>query len=264
MPKLKMKLNQDEYEALGEAQREYYVASGSGYILDADGVEDVGGLKSALEKQKKEVRELKASLQEKVELYKDIDPEAARDALAKIRKLDEKSLLDEGKIEELFKQRLTSTQREHDAKLKALQSDIDARNEKISALTQRLSKTALTAQLAQGATDARVDPEWFDYVNLKAQTQWRLDEAGELAPYDGESLLYGKDGKPMTMTEWISVLAKDKPKILLPNAGGGASGSNGRPGGQFVISREDARNNQKYEQAKQAAEKAGQQLQVSD
>ena len=264
MPKLKRKISQEEYEALSESRREDYIKGQDGYLLDDDGTEDVNGLKSALEKQKKEVRELKASLQEKADLYKDIDPEAAREALAKIRKLDEKSLLDEGKIEELFKQRLTSTQREHDAKLKALQSDIDARNEKISALTQRLSKTTLIAQLAQGATEARVDPEWFDYVNLKAQTQWRLDEAGELVPYDGDQVIYGKEGKPMTMTEWISVLGKEKPKILLPNSGGGANGSNGRPGGQFVISREDARNNQKYEQAKQAAEKAGQQLQVSD
>lgn len=258
MPKLKRKISQEEYEALSESRREDYIKGQDGYLLDDDGTEDVNGLKSALEKQKKEVRELKASLQEKADLYKDIDPEAARDALAKIRKLDEKSLLDEGKIEELFKQRLTNTQREHDAKIKALQADIDERNTKLSTLTQKLSHTSLAASLAKEATDARVDPDWFDYVYLKAQAQWRLDEAGELAPYDGDQVIYGKEGKPMSMSEWIGVLAKDKPKILLQSTGAGANGSSGRSSGKdIVLTPEQLQDPRNYAKARALAEKQG-------
>ncbi len=258
MPKLKAKISQEEYDSLSEAQQEFYVAGNSGYLLDAEGVEDVSGLKSTLEKHKKEVRDLKAALQEKVELYKDIDPDAAREALGKLRKLDEKSLLDEGKIEELFKQRLTSTQREYDAKIKALQADIDERNAKLGALTQKLSHTSLAASLAKEATDARVDPDWFDYVYLKAQAQWRLDEAGELAPYDGNQVIYGKEGKPMSMGEWLNVLAKEKPKILLQSAGAGANGSGGRSSGKdIVLTPEQLQDPRNYAKARALAEKQG-------
>jgi len=44
--------------------------------------------------------------------------------------------------------------------------------------------------------------------------------------------------------------------------GGGAGGGNGKGGGSFTISRADARNVQKYAAAKEAAQKAGQTLQI--
>ena len=53
----------DSLDAVPEAVRAFYVATDEGrYRLDADGVEDVSGLKSALEKERAARRELKAEL----------------------------------------------------------------------------------------------------------------------------------------------------------------------------------------------------------
>jgi len=53
----------DSLDAIPEAARAFYVETDDGrYRLDADGVEDVAGLKSALEKERTARRELKAAL----------------------------------------------------------------------------------------------------------------------------------------------------------------------------------------------------------
>ncbi|WP_193173440.1 hypothetical protein [Nisaea nitritireducens] len=53
----------DSLDAVPEAARAFYVETDDGrYRLDADGVEDVSGLKSALEKERAARRELKAEL----------------------------------------------------------------------------------------------------------------------------------------------------------------------------------------------------------
>ncbi|MEQ8332309.1 hypothetical protein [Nisaea sp.] len=53
----------DSLDAVPEAARAFYVETGDGrFHLDAEGVEDVSGLKSALEKERAARRELKAEL----------------------------------------------------------------------------------------------------------------------------------------------------------------------------------------------------------
>src|SRR4051794_29374504 len=102
---LKAKLTKAEFEKLGDSLKEHYKASGDDYVLDAEGVEDVSGLKSALDKEKKERRELRVKLDAEAEKWKDLDPERAREALKAIADLDEKKLVDKGEFDRLLKKR---------------------------------------------------------------------------------------------------------------------------------------------------------------
>lgn len=68
----------DTLDAVPEAARTFYLETGEGtFRLDAEGVEDVSGLKSALEKERAARKELKAELESRG----DNEPDAARERL---------------------------------------------------------------------------------------------------------------------------------------------------------------------------------------
>lgn len=78
----------DRLEDLPEAARSFYVETGDGrFRLDAEGIEDVSGLKSALEKEREARKALKAEL---AALKPEVDaPEAAAAAAAESEEADE-------------------------------------------------------------------------------------------------------------------------------------------------------------------------------
>lgn len=83
-----------------EALHGYYVADGEGFRLDAEGVEDVTGLKTALEKEREAGREAL----KKLKAYEGLDPEAARAAIENLEKLGQKKLIDAGEVEKVRKE----------------------------------------------------------------------------------------------------------------------------------------------------------------
>lgn len=87
---LKALLTKEEYGALPEALRQYYVEKDGKFLLDADGVEDVTGLKNALTATRQELKEAKDSLKQTIEKFKDIDPEKAKVAQQKLQELEDK------------------------------------------------------------------------------------------------------------------------------------------------------------------------------
>ena len=69
MPQLKAVY--DSKDAVPEAQRDLYVEHEGKFVLDAEGVQDVGGLKSALDRLKAERKDLMAQ----AEKFKGVDPD---------------------------------------------------------------------------------------------------------------------------------------------------------------------------------------------
>jgi hypothetical protein len=61
----KLKLVLDSIEGLDETTREMYVEKDGKFHLDVDGIEDTGGLKSALQKERKD----RADLEKKVKRW---------------------------------------------------------------------------------------------------------------------------------------------------------------------------------------------------
>lgn len=74
---LKAILSKEEHDALPEALREYYAEKDGKFILDAEGVEDVSGLKNALTAVRDELKTAKKQLQETIDKFKDIGANAA-------------------------------------------------------------------------------------------------------------------------------------------------------------------------------------------
>ncbi len=160
--------------------------------------------------------------------YKDLDPAKAREALAKLKKLDEKNLLDEGKVEELFTQRTGAMKNDYEGKLATEKK----RGDNAEA---RLSELLIDSELRNTAIKPEVGarPTALTDITLRAKSVWTIKEGKAVAMKDG-NVLYGKDGNPLTMNEWLVTLRAEAPHLFADSTGGGANNDKGggSPGGK--------------------------------
>lgn len=210
----KLKAILDTLDGLPDAQKELYDEGADGkFHLLAEGVEDVGGLKSALDKERKARKEAEA----KVKKIGDIDP----DEYERLRAESEERSEKEGDVEK----KLTTAQKKFDREKAELEQKVLARDKKIHQLV--LENTAKDAIEAAGGkpkvllphvlTKAKVIEEDGDFVPVV------LDEKGNERP--------AKSGdKRFTLEDLVLELKADDEFAGAFN-GTGASGSGAPPVG---------------------------------
>jgi hypothetical protein len=274
--KLKLVVTKAEYDALDDARKAMYVAAGDKFVVDAEGIEDhpsVAKMKSALDGERETSRKAQREYNQLKEQIGDLDPEKARDAMRRITELADKKLIDEGQIEELFKQRLDRVTTDHANQLKAKDTLLKDTSEKLTSRQSLVRKLMLEGAITQAATGV-VKPNMLPYV-VGAFTQtgidgtkWDLSDKDEIVAMKGDQLRYGKDANsPMSIEEGFDLLRTSAPDFFLPSNGAGAAGSGNRSGGgrgAFTISRADAADHMKYRAVHAEAAKAGQTVQITD
>ena len=113
----------DEVE---ERFRDLYSEQNGKFVLQPDlieGIDNIPGLTSALEKERKSARDSAKALKQIQEKYGDLDPDEAKAALDLKRQHDEKKLLDSGEIDKLVSQRTESMKKDYEKQLKAAQTE---------------------------------------------------------------------------------------------------------------------------------------------
>lgn len=258
MPQLKTTLaTKAELDALPEALRGLYVERDGKFLLDAD-FEDVGGLKSALEKERTTRANTEKALADIRKALGDTDPVKARDALKKLQDLEEKGLIDQGKFEELLRARTERLAADYDAKLKE-------RDDKLTAAEKRLAELVIDNELRAVATTKKVRASAVDDFLRRGREVYKLKD-GKAVPLaaDGSVVFGKKANEPMSMEEWADSITGSAAHLFEGSSGGGASnsGGSGGAGGPHTISAADARDRSKYQAAKDAATKAGQTLTI--
>lgn len=208
---LKAKLTKAEFEKLAEPLKEHYKASGDDYILDAEGVEDVSGLKSALQKTKEARDALKLQLEAEAEKFKDIDPVRAREALKTLHELDEKKLVDKGEYDRLLKKR---------------SDEFDVREaesqQKMADLNKRLDTYELINPVRDAALKAGVLPKSLDLVlaDMRVNSRVKLNDKRQVVVLD-------KDGDPtdISLEKYFGEVYKIDRENLYAGTGAGGSGA---------------------------------------
>ena len=210
MAKLKATLTKGEFEGLDESLKTFYIESGEGYLLDAEGVEDVSGLKAKRDELLKDLK-AKADL---LKQFEGLDADAARKALDEMEKLEEQKLLSKQKFDEVLAKR----EKEFNDKLKAFEERYNRR------FSSDADKDLQIKLIAAGVREDRAEDLAIilKTKNIKAVdndgvTDWRTldtDESVELEKY-------------------IPGLKESKADYFKPNGatGSGASGSNSFGGG---------------------------------
>jgi predicted RNase H-like nuclease (RuvC/YqgF family) len=263
---LKAKVSEDEYQALSEPLREFYTKSGDGYRLDAEGVEDVGGLKKVLEDKKSDVAKLRAKIEELTRTYDGLDPAEARAALEERQKMHDRKLIDEGKVEELVSKRTERLKAEAEAQARRLQKELENATQERDNLHKRLSEHLIDSGLATAAAKANVRPTAVVDLLLRGRNVWKIQD-GQPVPFrDDGSPLFGKNAAtPMSMEEWVASLQTEAPHLFESNKGAGSEPSASRISGtRITLTREQARDRRTWLAAEDQAKRTGGQVVVQD
>ena len=179
----------------------------------------------------RKAKELEATIAK----FKDIDPEKARAAFEKLKKLDESKLIDEGKLEDVVNQRVADREAAAALKEGELQRDRDKVTAEKDQLHQELTRRIMSDAIRDKALSKRfgVKPAKVGLINMLAEhgdhegVRWALNEKREMvATKNGQpAFSHKKAGEALGLDEWLEGILKENPEFQLTSSGGGATGS---------------------------------------
>lgn len=235
---LKAILTADEHKALPpHFQPEYRLDEKSGeYRLDVAPVkgwtlDDVSGLKATLSDIKEKAREAK----EKLNAYGDLNPEQAREALARLAALGDNA--DAAKL----KAHIDGMTAQIESKYKG---EVEKREKALASLNAQLARQLVegeAARLLSGVTDPKLKGSFPLLIGaikdgVKVERVQTADGEGlavrVVDPKTGAPLLSQKQGNngPMELEEYIRLL-RERPEFAPAFPGSGASGAGSTGGG---------------------------------
>jgi hypothetical protein len=211
-----MGVTPEETEMALEGLRDFYTEGDDGkYRLDAEGVEDVGGLKSALEKERRDRKKYERTLKK----YEGIDPEKWQALLEAEDEKEREAAKAAGDWEKREAQIL-----EKHAKA------ISEKDGEISAAFKAVERYLVDAEATKAIAAAKGSPRLL-LQEVKRQVRVvKTDDGGfavKVVDADGnERIGTVADGKanPMTIAELVNELRADD-ELAAAFAGSGASGS---------------------------------------
>lgn len=270
---IKAVITAEEYGALDAALKPLYKQEGNSYVADIDGIDahpSTKSLKTALDAERsgrsdttRQLNELKAKLG-------DMDPDEARDALKKIQELEEKSRL--GEIPDKFKKqfdeavaaRVESIQKNFETQKKGFEKQVKDLETKLNESTGQLENLTIDGAVREAASKKGLHAWAIEDAVMHARKLYKLKD-GKPVPLNGDQVVFSgkKPGDPKPIEEWLEEKITEKPGWVKESTGGGADHQrNNGAGGQFVLTRAQARDVATYNRTKEAAKKVGQEVQI--
>ncbi len=230
-----------------ESLRGLYRESGDIFILDLEGVDDhpdVKGMKVVMEDQKKKTRAEQAKnkeAQKALDAFKDLDPEAAREALTKIQELEDKGRMDKGEFEQLLADRIQEAtekvERAMTAKLTEAQVSNETLTQERDSSISALSRFKIGDEISQAALEAGVKKALLRHLTRDAYEVFEVREGkvGAWIDKDGiDSLALDDKGGQLTPKTFVHDYLTNNPDFAEPNRGAGTQGAGTPDGGGAV------------------------------
>lgn len=241
-------------DAVPENLRELYVEQEDGrFKLDADGVEDIGGLKSALQKEREQNQKLRTS----ADKYKNVDPDKYNEMIAAADEAERKRLTAEGNFTALTEQMKT-----------AHKTELERERAEKAGLLGEIERRAIDGEAIVELTAAKGKVKLL-LPHVKSQARVRKTDTGvyvtEVIDGNGNVRIADGAGTPMTIKQLVAemkgqddfagaFMADDKSGGGAPSTGTKGGAPSGKP---HFLSRADALDPAKYRTARDAADKAG-------
>lgn len=231
----KLKPILDSLDDVPEALHDLYEPHDGKYVLALEGVDDHPGVASLRNAYRKE-KERRGEVAQKLEALRgqlgdiaDMDPEELRANLTKLQQIEDKQLIDSGKIEELLAQRVERMRKDHERQMAALQVQLQEKDGALGKTSARLSEVLVDHAIAAAASKAGVRSTAMPDVLNRGRAVYRLVD-DQVVPLDKDgNVIAGKNpAAAMDMEEWLSGLAGDAPHLFEASTGAGAPGA--RPG----------------------------------
>ena len=253
---LKFRISAEELAGLPEGIRGFYEEKDGSYVLNVDGIEDTAGLKSALEKERKTAKELDKLVRQFQGLGK--SPEEIAELVKSQEDAEKAKLEQKGEWEKLKAQLLESHKKE-----------LATRDEAVQEMKGTLESYLVDAAATEAIAAAKGIPQLL-LPHVKSAVKV-IEEDGKY-----QVRVVGPDGSPrmnakgefLGIKDFVSEM-RESEVFSRAFEGTGTTGS-GTPAnrgqtrpGSFILSREDAKDPMKYRAAREAAAKAGQELQIA-
>jgi len=240
---MKLKAVYQTLEEIPEEYRELYAQ------FEDDGLDHIAEIEGITTKEKQNqfrssaTAALKenAALKEKLKGLEGLDPEKYKQMEAELLKIQDKKLIDEGKLEELLEQRTQRIKKDFSAKDEERGKTIDNQKAEIVKLTGLLTSAKIAADITTAVHSVgKLQKGALPDVQSRAFADWKLiEESGEhvLRAFDRSGTMkYGSEGKPLTPAEWAKDLAETAPHLFEGSAGSGARGDGGDTGYDILSS----------------------------
>lgn len=228
-------------DSIPEAVRGLYKEAEGKFVLDVEPVEgyaleDVSGLKTTLGKE----MSLRKRLEKDVLKFKDIDPDKAREALAK---LEEIGSIDPNKeADRLASERLEVAKRQL---LEKHTGEITVRESKIGSLTKTIEGLLIDNAATAALAEAKGSVELL-LPHVQKHTRVREQDGRyvvEVIDKDGNARIGNAKGDPMTISELVQEMRKSEAFGRafegLGQSGGGTQPGNGSGGSPQFKRRSD-------------------------
>lgn len=179
----------------------------------------------------RENNELKAELGRLKKQFEGMNPEQVKKYQAMIEKQqgeEEKTLLAEGKVDELVQRRIRRVVEEKDAEIRQRTTAYQEIEGKYKTMADRLAANEARRQLQRliDGKAMRVRQGASEDLDRAVLADWTADEEGKLVLRNQD--LTGKDGGPMTPQEYVDKeLVARRSYFFEPAKGGGAKGNTG-------------------------------------
>ena len=198
-----------------EALRDVLVEVDGRFVFEAEPVQDVTTLKTALQRERDAAKKAKQELGR----FKDVDPDKYQALILAEQERADAELKAKGQVEELIAQRIKRAQDEWTAEKVKLEAAVQDRN-------AELDRLQIDGEIMKAAPAAGVEDSAIDIVTMLARQVFQRRD-GKVVPVDGSgNVMYGKDpSHPMTMAEWFSDLARTRPILFRRSTGSGAAQS---------------------------------------
>jgi hypothetical protein len=214
-------------DSVPETARAFYKEDNGKFILDVEPVEgfaleDVAGLKNTLGKE----MTLRKKLERDVVKFKDIDPDKARDALARLEELGNIDPTKEA--DKIVNERLEAAKRQL---LEKHGEEIKTRDGRIAGLTKTVENLMIDQVATAALAEAKGAVELL-LPHVQRHTRVREDANGnfvvEVVDKDGNARIGNSKGDAMTIKDLVQEMAKSE-TFGRAFEGSGHSGSGTRP-----------------------------------
>jgi hypothetical protein len=225
-----------DIKEVAESLRDQYKQIGDEYVLDTDDSDykqrlsefrnnniDLSQKLSEKEQMLKNMGDLEMTLKN----YEGLDPVEAREALEKMRSINEKKLVDAGKLDEVLEQRTQRMRSDFEGQIQALNRSLDEQKQTGGVYKEKLTKVVIDNSLQNAVGQvATVRKGAMQDILSRGRSVWSLNEDGTPVPTGSDGkVMYGKDGKSMlSMEEWAQSLVDEASYLFEASKGGAAGG----------------------------------------
>jgi len=220
----------ENLEELPENLHDFYEEiEGGGYVLAIDGVPPSAQKKVA------EFRDNNIALsnqvkefEERMKIFEGIDPEKAREAMDRLRAIEEKEMIDKGDVDSLVAGKLEEERRNYSKQLEALRKSKEEIEVQSRSYRNQLANTVIENRILQAVQEVATPHQTaMQDILSRAKSQWRLGDEGDLYAVDESgSRIYNKAGdEGISPTEWAKNLVQSANHLFQSSQGTGSLGS---------------------------------------